>query len=188
MARQPQVLAGDGQVNDWETHEPVLVELLARMPGARMLELGTGFGSTPVVLGLSGSSVSLETNGEWHRRFARFGSASHQVLLWRDFSEFEWNCPFLTEAWDIALVDNAPGHSRQSNLVKLAACARFVVCHDTQEVFRPSPSDYRWDFSAFRHVWTYTQFDTYTTVVSNFEEIPLDRLGGVFGDPQSLGK
>lgn len=175
-------------MNDWETHEPVLVELLARPPGARMLELGTGFGSTPVVLGLSSYSVSLETDEAWYRRFARFDSESHRLSLWRDFSEFEWNCPFLTEDWDVALVDNAPAHTRQSNLVKLAASTRFVVCHDTQEVFHPSPSDYRWDFSTFRHVWTYTQFDTYTTVVSNFEKIPLEHLEGVFGAPQSPGK
>ncbi len=179
VARQPRVLAGAVvDVSDWETHEPVHVELLARKPGARVLELGTGYGSTPLVLGLSGSSVSLETDEAWYRRFARFDSATHRVAFWRDVSEFDWDCPYLEEEWDIALVDNAPAHSRQRNLEKLSAHSRFVVCHDTQEVFRPSPSDYRWDFMSFRSVWTYTQFGTYTTVISNFEDIPLDHLPG----------
>lgn len=178
VARQSRVLAGAVEVSDWETHEPVLVELLTRVRGARVLELGTGFGSTPLVLGLSGSSVSLETDEAWYRRFARFDSATHRIALWRDVSEFSWDCPYLEEEWDVALVDNAPAHSRQSNLEKLAARSRFVVCHDTQEVFRPSPSDYRWDFSGFRFVWTYTQFATYTTVVSNVEGIPLQHLPG----------
>jgi hypothetical protein len=61
--------------------------------------------------------------------------------------------------------------------------ARFIVCHDTQECFVPSPSDYRWDFSGFEHVWTYTQFPTYTTVVSNSEPIPLEHLDGRAGLP-----
>lgn len=186
VARQPRLVAGNGgEVSDWETHEPVLVELLKLKPAARVLELGTGFGSTPVVLGLSGSSVSLETSEAWYRRFARFDSVDHRVSLWRDVSEFAWECPYLDEEWDIAFVDNAPAHSRQSNLEKLSAHTRFVVCHDTQEVFRPSPSDYRWDFSAFRFVWTYTQFGTYTTVVSNIGDIPLDHLPGTRTVPSS---
>lgn len=172
-------------MTDWETHEPVLVELLTRNPRARVLELGMGFGSTPLVLGLSGFSVSLETSDAWFRRFARFDSADHRIFLWREVSESGWNCPYLADEWDIAIVDNAPAHTRQSNLEKLSAHSRFVVCHDTQEVFRPSPSDYRWDFSAFRFVWTYTQFGTYTTVVSDIEDIPLDHLPGTRAVPPS---
>jgi hypothetical protein len=188
VARQPAVRADrTGLVGDWETHEPVLVDLLALHPEARVLELGIGYGSTPLVLGLSGSSVSLETNESWFRRFARYDSASHRIVLWTDFSDWEWHCPYLDDPWDVAFVDNAPAHSRQSNLVKLAARTRYVVCHDTQECFGPSPSDYRWDFSSFKHVWTYTQYPTYTTVVSNFEPVPLDHLQGTHGAPRGGG-
>src|SRR6185312_10326907 len=52
----------------WESHQPVLIELLRRHPGARMLELGVGYSSTPIVLQLSGSSVSLETDADWLER------------------------------------------------------------------------------------------------------------------------
>lgn len=185
LATRDAIVAGrDVQLGDWETHTPVLAELFALDPGARVLELGVGYGSTPLVLGLSSSSVSLETDPRWLARFQRNATATHTIALWRDFTEDEWRCPYLDESWDIALVDNAPARSRQSNLEKLAGHTRFVVCHDTQECFRPSPSDYRWDFTAFRHVWTYTQYDTYTTVVSNLETIPLVRLSGVSGVPR----
>lgn len=167
-----------------ESHQPVLLELLARVPNARVLELGTGFGSTPIVLHRSARSVSLETDQGWLRRFARFGSDDHRILLWRDFSATEWNCAYLAEEWDVALVDNHPGHTRQSNLVKLAGTTRFVVCHDTEECFKPSAADYRWDFTGFRFVWTFTRFPTYTTVVSDMEPIPLAHLGGVTGVPR----
>lgn len=172
-------LAGEAVRPDgWESHQPVLIELLRQVPGARALELGIGWGSTPIVAGLSDSSVSLETNERWFERFRHFSTAEHDIRLWGDVTEFEWrDCPFLEQEWDVAFIDNAPGRSRQSNLMKLAGRARFIVCHDTEECFKPSLSDYRWDFSSFRYSWTYTAAETYTTVVSNVAPPALARLG-----------
>jgi hypothetical protein len=174
------------QLESFESHQPVLLGLLEAVPDARALELGMGFGSTPIVLGRSGRSLSLETDQAWFARFARFGSSAHRIEVWQDFDEWQWRCPYFSESWDVALVDNSPGTSRQSNLVALAATTTFIVCHDTQECFRTAASDFRWDFSSFRYVWTYTRFDTYTTVVSNSERIPLEALGGVAGQPPRL--
>jgi hypothetical protein len=161
----------------------VLVELLRRQFAPRVLELGIGYSSTPIVLALSRSSVSLETDADWHARFARFDEPAHRVLLWTEYDEAEWRCAYLEEQWDVAFVDNSPHSTRQSNLEKLASNARFIVCHDTEECFKPAGSSYGWDFSGFRHVWTYTRFANYTTVASNVERIPLDHLGGVAGVP-----
>lgn len=184
LALHPRRPDGTGWGADWESHQPVLVELLRRVPGARVLELGIGYASTPVVLGLSASSVSIETVDSWYRRFARFDTPSHRIIPWRDFTFWEWRaCPFLQQEWDVAFVDNAPAGSRQSNLLKLAHRSRFIVCHDTEELYKPSAAEYRWDFSSFRHVWTFTEFPTYTTVVSNVEPIPLADLVGVEGPP-----
>lgn len=165
----------------------MLLELLEQLPRARVLELGTGYGSTPIVLRRSGSSVSLETDRTWFNRLARYADEHHQIVLWSKYSEKEWTCPYLHEEWDIAFVDNSPASTRQSNLSKLAATARFVVCHDTQECFGPSASRYGWDFTGFRHVWTYTRFETYTTVASDFDEIPIDSLPGIPGQPPFAG-
>ena len=176
-------LEPDFELSDYETHQPVLFALLDYVPNARVLELGMGFGSTPVLLGRAGSSLSLETDPIWYRRLRRYASARHRIQLWRDFDEREWNCPYFDEGWDIALVDNAPALSRQSNLVKLANSSRFVVCHDTQECFGPAASNFQWDFSSFEHVWTHTRFGTYTTVVSRHEPIPLEHLPGIVGQP-----
>lgn len=182
--RRRRVLADPSFALDvWESHQPVLFELLELNPGTRVLELGVGYGSTPIVLQLSGTSVSLETDADWYGRFARFDTPAHRILRWHDYDRDEWRCPYLEEDWDVAFVDNSPYSTRQSNLLKLADRARFIVCHDTEECFKPAGSDYRWDFSSFRHVWTYTRFDNYTTVVSNVEPIPLQRLAGFAGQP-----
>jgi hypothetical protein len=180
-------LVPDFDLLDYETHQPVLLALLGQLPRARVLELGIGFGSTPILLGRSGSSLSLETDLTWYRRFRRYASTDHCVKLWRDFDEREWRCPYFDEHWDVALVDNSPAATRQSNLLKLAESSRFIVCHDTQECFRPAASNYGWDFSTFRHAWTYTRFGTYTTVVSNHEPIPLTHLPGIAGQPSRRG-
>ena len=167
----------------YESHQPVLLALLRAVPDARVLELGTGYGSTPLVLGLSGRSLSLETDPTWRRRYSRYASEAHRIELWQDFDQNEWRCPYFSESWDVALVDNSPGTTRQRNLEQLAASTRFIVCHDTQECFGPAASNFGWDFSTFPHVWTYTRFTTYTTVVSRTHAIPLDCLPGVCGQP-----
>jgi hypothetical protein len=176
-------LVPDFELLDYETHQPVLLALLEQLPRPRVLELGSGYGSTPILLSRSGSSLSLETDPTWYRRFRRYASDEHGIRLWSDFDDREWRCRYLGERWDVALVDNSPASTRQSNLLKLANGSRFIVCHDTQECFGPAAANYGWDFSLFRHVWTYTRFGAYTTVVSNFEPIPLTHLPGIAGQP-----
>ncbi len=170
-------------LNRWESHQPVMIEVLERMHRPRVVELGAGYASTPIVLALSGFSLSLETDAEWLGRFTRFATHEHRFEHWQAYTETEWNCPYFDEQWDVAFVDNAPFGSRQSNLLKLAKTARYIVCHDTEECFVPAGSSYGWDFSSFRYAWTYDRFASYTTVVSNFEPVALGRLGGIEGHP-----
>ncbi len=170
------VSTGGDSLFAWQTHQPVLVELLRIIGAPRVLELGIGYASTPLVLGLSASSVSLETTPRWHARFARFADEDHRILI----VEPDWRTPFLDEEWDVVFVDNSPAEMRQPLVERLARRARFLICHDTEELFKPSAANYGWDFGQFPHVWTYTQFPTYTTVVSMIEPIPLaDRLEGI---------
>jgi hypothetical protein len=181
IARRVRRVAEDPSftIDTWESHQPVLVGLLTRLPGSRVLELGMGYASTPVVLALSSTSVSIETEEAWFARFSKFARPGHEFVL----VAADWRTPYLEETWDVVFVDNSPYSTRQSNLIALADKARFIVCHDTEECFKPAGSDYRWDFSSFRHVWTYTRFDNYTTVVSNVEPIPLELVPGIGGQP-----
>jgi hypothetical protein len=170
--------AGGDSLVGWQTHQPVLVELFRHLQAPRVLEAGIGYASTPLVLQLARESVSLETNPRWHRRFARFADDRHRILLVED----EASEPWLDEEWDLAFVDGS-GTSRQACVDRLAERTRFVVCHDTEELFKPSAANFGWDFSRFEHVWTYTQFPNYTTVASTTEPIPLTHLTGIAGPP-----
>jgi hypothetical protein len=153
-----------------------------------VLELGVGYASTPIVLALAASSVSLDVAPDWLRRFERFATPDHQFDLVVSFNDDEWHCSCLDEEWDVAFIDNSPAWSRQSNLLKLAHRAGFIVCHDTEECFVAAGSSYGWDFSTFTHVWTYDRFNSYTTVVSNAYTIPLQDLGGIDGQPPHRAK
>jgi hypothetical protein len=170
----------------WESHQPVLITLLRALAAPRVLELGVGYSSTPIVLALSGKSVSLETDPDWVARFSRFATPKHEIAGWDDYDEHAWNCRYFDERWDVAFVDNSPASTRQGNAEQLRETARFLVCHDTEECFKPAGSSYGWDFSAFRFVWTCTRFDNYTTVASDSEPIPealTSVLAGVNGQP-----
>jgi hypothetical protein len=152
----------------WGSHQPVLVKLLKDFPNSRFLELGAGDNSTPLIIENTIYSEHYETNFDWFKKMKSFEKENHPVIFWSSYTREEWiGCPAFEKEWDIAFVDNAPGESRQSNLMKLKGKAKVIVCHDTEELYKPSASAYGWDFSMFKYVFVYDKFNTYTTVVSD---------------------
>lgn len=162
----------DQNVDGFASHQPVLVTLLKQLYGrARVLELGCGYGSSPIIVGLSLYSEHYETDANWLEKVKEFEKINHVFRQVNSHEKYQWNDtePF-SKLWDVAFIDNAAGESRQSNLIKLKDKCRFIVCHDTEEVYKPAASDYKWDFSSFKYHFVFKNYNTYTTVVSNFEE------------------
>lgn len=166
----------DQGVDGFASHQPVLVTLLQKLGGnARVIELGTGRGSSAIVAGLSSYSEHYETDLDWYNQMKElFETPEHIFKLVTNHEKYHWNEeePF-SKLWDVAFVDNAIGESRQSNLMKLSNKARFIVCHDTEEVYKPAASDYGWDFSSFKYHFVFRNYNTFTTVVSNFEDFSM---------------
>jgi hypothetical protein len=105
----------------------------------------------------------------------KYETDNHKIIFWNQYTMYEWlNCPAFEQEWDVAFIDNAPGESRQSNLLKLRDKCRFIVCHDTEEVYKPSASNYGWNFSTFKYNFVFDKYNTYTNVLSNFEEFKMD--------------
>ena len=158
----------------WGSHLPVLMDIMEKNPNSRFLELGAGYNSTPHIINSTSYSEHYETNFEWFQKMKEFETPEHIINFWGNYTQYEWlNFPAFDKEWDIAFVDNAPGESRQSNLLKLKDKCKFIVCHDTEEVYKPSASNYGWDFSAFKYVFVYDKYHTYTTVVSNYEDFKM---------------
>jgi hypothetical protein len=159
---------GSEIISEYGSHQPVLAALLDRTRGD-ILELGGGPQSSYLINAVAKSrgrwAATLETNEEYFRRLHQdlHIEGVHDIRLVTDYTREEWRCPELTRPWDLAIVDNSPGESRQSNIAKLAARARFIMVHDSEE-----PS-YGYDFRQFRYVYTFDYYRPYTTVLSNFE-------------------
>jgi hypothetical protein len=160
-------------MDNWTSHIPVLLEILARMPNSKFLELGTGYGSTSAIINSSEYSVHLETNSDWYNKMKPMEIENHKIELFTNFTLYEWNCPYFEENWDICFIDNAPGESRQSNLIKLKDKCKIIICHDTEELIHKRPN-YRWDFSNLKHCFTYTKHPVTTTICSNHDEMSVE--------------
>lgn len=153
--------------NHYASHQPVLVKMLSKFIKPTVLELGIGFGSTGIINKLSGMALSIETDEDFIPIFDHFKSNKHRIIFHNDYDTYHWNCEHLNQEWDIAFVDNKPGESRQSNIMKLKDKATFIIVHDTEE------AGYGYDFSSFKYQYTFNKYRPWTTVVSNFKEIPI---------------
>lgn len=149
---------------NWGSHEPVLKKVLELFPSSKFLELGSGYVSTPLIIDKTIFSIHLETNKDWYNEIKKFEKENHRIEFFDKYSLYEWDCDFFKEDWDIVFIDNAPGESRQSNLLKLKDKTKIIICHDTEA------SCYKWDFLMFKYVYTY-KVGAYTTVCSNFYDL-----------------
>jgi hypothetical protein len=161
------------EIDGFSSHRPVLEKILRQINNPKVIELGIGFGSTPLIVELSEYSEHYDTEQDWINKFTHLFSENHIFNKINNYSKFEWNEDIFQKNWDVAFIDNAPGESRQSNLIKLKDKSKFIICHDTEELYKEAASDYRWDFSNFKYHYVYTEYNTYTTIVSNFENIIL---------------
>ena len=159
------------EIDGYSSHQPVLIKLLEQIQNPKVIELGVGFGSTPLIVKSSSYSEHYDTEQSWLDKFIELQSTDHIFHKINNYSKYEWQEDIFSKEWDIAFVDNAPGESRQSNLIKLMNNSKYIICHDTEEVYKEAASDYKWDFSQFKHHFVFTEYNTYTTVVSNFSPI-----------------
>lgn len=157
--------------NGYSSHQDVLHKMLSLCSG-KVIELGVGAGSTYIFSWYAmhilkeGYVLSLETDSEWLEK-SKLISKNHAYELVDNYTKYHWNVGYLEDTWELAFVDNAPGESRQSNILKLANKAKWIVVHDTEE------AGYGYDFSGFKYVKTFKEHRPWTTVLSNFEEIPI---------------
>lgn len=170
-------------LDGFASHQPILVELLKRIEKPKVIELGIGYGSTPIITELSHYSEHYETDNDWLDKFISYQNENHKFFKVSNvgkldglemYNIFEWKDNYIFEKeWDIAFIDNAPGESRQTNLLKLANKCKFIICHDTEELYKLSAGNYQWDFSNFKYQYVFDKYNVYTTVVSNFEDFKL---------------
>lgn len=108
--------------NDWDSHRPLLYLCLKNTTG-NVLELGSGFGSTPLLSKYCNDNdrvfISYETNKEWSEKTGSIYTKGY----------FDPRYRFI----DMLFIDCAPGELRKDLLKELGEQATVLIAHDTEE-------------------------------------------------------
>lgn len=151
------------------THKAVLRRAI-EMTSGPVLELGTGFHSTPLIHQLCQSSerrvVSVDESEEWLRKFDEYRSDFHTLCRCPLAANgaTDWNMfPYHAVHWGVALVDQHPTAGRLVSISALVDHCDLIVVHDTD-----CPTYYYEPLlKTFKYRFDYKTEMPYTTVVSN---------------------
>ncbi len=145
------------------SHQPVLVAAFADVSMGSVLELGCGFGSTPLLHALCAAHacnlVTLESDACWIKNFKYLANADHRVDLVDDFL----NRPEYAEQWSIVFVDQAHAETRGASIVALKDKAEIIIAHDS---CWPQLYGYDAAFAHFPERYDYRIVQPYTTALS----------------------
>lgn len=96
--------------------------------GKRVLEIGCGWYSTPLLRAMSSQVTTIETDGEWASKFQKLTQGSmHVVPDIRAGAEV-----FSSFQWDVVFVDCDPVDQRVSCVELFLNRRCCVVAHDTE--------------------------------------------------------
>jgi len=158
-------IAAMARLNGFATHLPVLIACVNHTTGP-VVELGCGAYSTPVLHALCQGRelLSLDYNADWYACFKRFGRGSHTLGHVTNWAAE----PRIDRAWDVALVDHAPGIRRVPEIKRLkAAGARLIVIHDTEH----RSYDYEPTLATFKHRLEWRPYSPWASVVSDIDNL-----------------
>ena len=153
----------------FSSHMPPLMAAINMTDGA-VLEMGTGYFSTPVIHWMCVPNkryvLSLENDPgwEWTRAFAH------------EYHDFEmvadWDKVNIERPWSVAFIDHGPPERRRIDTLRLADHAQFIVIHDTN-----GRQDRHYHlheiFPQFKYVYHFGGRFPQTTVLSNYVDFSL---------------
>lgn len=157
----------------YSTHLEVTVACAVRSgmlwPGSKILELGCGDYSTPVLASISAAQdrplTIISSDRNWSARYKYLvgNRIDIQSIDWP-----EWPRVTFEDTYGMVLVDNEQTVKQRLGLVKrLASRANLIVLHDANAVERDR---YSWHptLRLFRYLYVHRQLRPYTAVMSNY--------------------
>lgn len=147
----------------------------ATVPASRILELGAGEYSTPMLHAIAHACgaelLTLGADDAWLAKYRDLMAEFHELRHVPDWAAEA----AIDEPWDLAFVDHAPAERRRFDLARLANNAEvgIVVLHDTEPY-----TSYGYDqaIPLFKFVATCKRWKTWTSVCSNAIDV-----GELFG-------
>jgi hypothetical protein len=105
--------------SDYDSHRPLLLYAATRPEVKRIVELGVGYGSTPMLRSLINKDLlSVESDKEWAEKFGMFHCDDYSNL-------------FLFPP-DLMFVDSKPGEERKNLIERYRILTKVFVVHDTE--------------------------------------------------------
>jgi predicted O-methyltransferase YrrM len=151
------------------SHLPVLIKLVLMTDGS-ILELGTGFFSTPVLHWLCAEKkrklVSYDSQEAFTELANNYLTDFHEVHQVKDWSKIDIESQY----WSIVFIDHAPAQQRQLEMVRVANNADYVIVHDSE---LKHDKDYQYSKIAplYKYRYDYDKVYPNTSVFSNFKDL-----------------
>jgi len=145
------------------SHIPVLVKMMLKTTGP-VLELGSGFNSTPLLYQLCRDQgrpfYSYESDPKWAKMVGNI------TMFTEDFDKVQIE----NIHWGLAFIDHKPGLRRIIDIRRIANNAEYIVIHDSEP---QTERDYKYSeiYPLFKYRYDYTKVRPNTTVLSNFHNI-----------------
>lgn len=150
------------------THDLVLAAVVAAVPPGLVLELGVGYGSTPMLHALCAVKkhmlVSYDHDQNWIDRFMCL--KDH----WHDFRTFPLEPLMEGFRWSVVFVDHAPAEARVPAIEALIDSTNIFVVHDTEDPLY----NYEPTFKKFKYRYDYKRLTPWTSILSNTHPWTID--------------
>lgn len=161
-----QLKAGEG------SHIPILSKIIEISEGP-ILELGTGFNSTPIIHWLCNEEkrkvVSYESDKMFYLAARNYRNEFHEVHHVEKLGGWD-NIDIESQHWGLVFIDHAPGKRRNIEMARIANNADYVVVHDTEP-----RSDWHYNYSnhfdKYKYRYDYTIAYPHTSIFSNFKDL-----------------
>lgn len=144
------------------SHFPVLAAAVYRT-GGPVLELGCGWGSTPMLRLMCGTVRTLESYDNSEKWAKEFGAT--YVPNWDKWMPKE-------DRYSVAFVDCSPGEERRHIIMKLKGRAKFIIAHD-HEAGPAAAYFYEYVMGQFRYAETYRVLRPHTLILSDEDSFGL---------------
>lgn len=142
------------------------------MSDGPILELGTGFYSTPILHWLCAETkrklVSYDSSEQYFAVARNYITDWHEVNFVTDWSKIDIADIF--EHWGLVFVDHYPAQQRHIEIARVANNADYVIAHDSE---LRHDKDYQYSKIAplFKYRYNFDKFYPPTVIFSNFKDL-----------------